>query len=61
MHKLRLATATDAARDVWEKGRNDRNYDKAALFREKGLNILEEAVYGGVWKHGGRELWADAE
>lgn len=38
MHKLRLATATDAARDVWEKGRNDRNYDKAALFREKGLN-----------------------
>lgn len=39
MHRPPLATATDAVWDVWEKGRNDRNYDKAALFREKSLNI----------------------
>jgi len=39
MHRLRLATSKAAARDVWGKGRNDRNYDKAALFREKSLNI----------------------
>lgn len=53
MNRLQPATATDAALDVWEKGRNDRNYDKAALFREKGPKHLEEAPHGGVWRHGG--------
>lgn len=49
------AAASNAAQDVWGKGRNDRNYDKAALFRENGLNIQR-------WLPAGeRELWADAE
>lgn len=56
MHRLQPATATDAARDVWEKGRNDRNYDKAALFREKGPKQFRG---GSVWwsvETRGREL-----
>lgn len=36
--RLQPVAASDAARDVWERGRNDRNYDKAALFRENCLN-----------------------
>lgn len=42
-------------RMFWGRSRNDRNYDKAALFREHGLNIQRRFLAEG------RGLWADAE
>lgn len=58
MHKAAVCCCHRRCPGCLGKGRNDRNYDKAALFRENGLNIkrwfcTEECVE--------RKLWADAE